>query len=338
MKLSVPVLASASATALALAILTPTAALASNSETPGFSSPALSVPLIAATAVAGLDLETEISETPSGMSFAHDGIETSIPVNPSELASTSIDDRVHVGIGLGDEAKAYAGEVSPDGTTVFSNKDSRDAYTFQILDGGLLSATAVASSPKSDHRFVYDLSEGLVPVVQKTGAVALYDGDAVVGVVEHPQARDANGSDIASAYSIIDGDLVQTVIPTATTTYPLAATAKVGVFLTKGDYVHVTRGQASGHGWWVKGTTKATTAKVTVQLQYKPKKSSSWNNRGTKGVRTIKPGTSKRANARMTCRSSATKSWRSWVDVDLVGYLDTPNKLYTGARSLRCTV
>lgn len=145
------------------------------------------------------------------------------------------------------------------------------------------------------------------------------------------------GLSLADA-SVVDGDLVQSAHPSVDTAYPLVTTAKIGVFQTKGDYVHVTRGQASGHGWWLKGTTKATKAKVTVQLQYKPKKNSSWHNRGKAGVKTIKPGTSKRANARMTCRSSGNKQWRSWIDVDLIGYLDTPNKLYTPARTIKCTL
>lgn len=198
MKIPVSVLAGASATALALALVTPAAAQANNSEAGGMGSLALGLPAIAEKAAAGLELEAGVSETPSGMSFAHDGIVTSVPVNPAEMASTSIDDRVRVGIGLADSARSHDGVVASDGTTVFSDKDSRDAYAFQILAGGLLSATAVASSPKSKHRFAYDLSEGVVPVVQNTGAVALYDGDAVVGVVEHPQARDANGADVTS--------------------------------------------------------------------------------------------------------------------------------------------
>ncbi|MFC0581187.1 hypothetical protein [Micrococcoides hystricis] len=280
----------------------------------------------------------DVSRSSEKAVLQDDGITTSVTKNPKGVAKIDVDEQFSAGISLADTSKIGDGTVTPDGTAVFPVKHSADAFAFQILDGGSITASAVTTSPKSSRSFTYALSPDITPVIQRTGAVALYKDDSLVGVVEHPVSRDSKGQDIPSSYSVVDGDLVQTTHATASTAYPLVTTAKIGVFQTKGDYVHVTRGQASAHGWWVRGTAKATTAKVTVQLQYKPTKRSRWHNRGKAGVRTIKPGTSKRANARMTCRSRASKQWRSWVDVDLVGYLDTPNKLYTASRTLRCTL
>ncbi|MBO0595064.1 hypothetical protein I2485_08635 [Nesterenkonia sp. E16_7] len=273
-----------------------------------------------------------------GLVWEDDGIVTTVPGDPSNPATINIDGEMEIGLGVSASTVLGEGESTPEGTTVFPVEGSADAYALQVLDGGSISLSAVTTSPQSDHSSAYTLTPGVVPVVQDTGAVALYEDDVLVGIVEHPEAHDQNGDVVDSSYSVVEGELVQTVYPTADTAYPLVSTAAVGAFLTRGDYVHVTRGQASGHGWWVRGSSPALTAKVTVQLQYKPKQNSSWNNRGTAGVRVIKPGTAKRANARITCRSTASKQWRSWVDVDLIGYIDTPEKAYTGARTLRCTL
>lgn len=322
-----------------LSLLTPAAAQATPAESGTMFA---EVKQVEQTAVAATDQKPaaapDLTRTPKAVTRDDDGIVTTVTSDPSEYSSITIDDDVHAGIVITDPAEVEDAVVTPVGKTVFKMKDSDDAYVFQILDGGSISASAVTMSPESDRAFTYSLTDEITPVVQNTGAVALYDGDSLVGIVEHPEARDARGNDVPSSYSGVEGDLVQTVQPAADTVYPLVTTAAIGVFQTKGDYVHVTGGQASGHGWWLKGTTKAVKAKVTVQLQYKPKKNSSWNNRGKADVRTIKPGTSKRANARVTCRSSGKKQWRSWVDVDLIGYLDTPDKLYTSARTLKCTL
>lgn len=267
-----------------------------------------------------------------------DGIVTRLTGNPTDYATISIDGEVHAGFAVADATKVEKATMTPDGTAVFPMKNSDNAYAFQILDSGSLSASAVTTSPESKKEFTYTFSEGVVPVVQKTGAVALYHDDKLIGIVEHSEARDAVGHTVPSSYSVVEGDLVQSAFPTANTAYPLVTTARIGVFQTRGDFVHVSKGQASGHGWWLKGTTKAVKARVKVQLQYKPNRFSLWHNRGATGVRTIKAGSGKRANARLTCRSSGRKQWRSWVDVDLIGYLDTPNKLYTPARTLKCTL
>ena len=278
------------------------------------------------------------TQSPTSVSLEENGVTTLVTSNPDNYASIDIDNEVSAGLSFTDTSIVEEGIVAPDGTMVFPIKGSDDAYAFQIHESGSVSASAITMSPQSSQTFTYSLSSGITPALQKTGAVALYDGDVLVGIVEHPEARDAAGHDIPTSYSVVEGNLVQRVHPTVDTIYPLVTTAKIGVFQVRGDYVHVTRGQASGHGWWLKGTAKAAKAKVTVQLQYKPTKNSRWLNRGKAGVRTIKPGTSIRANARMTCRSSKYKQWRSWVDVDLIGYLDTPNKLYTPARTIKCTL
>lgn len=283
-------------------------------------------------------MPTVLDTSDEEVTWSRDGIATSLSTDGGLRASTSVDGRADVGLSVTEHAAPNELSVTAEGTTVMHRNGSEAAHAMQILDNGAIGASALLAGPEAARTAEYEFTEDVAPVLQKTGAVALYKDDVLVGVVEQPISHDAAGAEVDSRYSVEGNQLVQTVDPEPKSVYPIVAQAAVAVFYTRGDYVHVTRGQASGHGWWVKGTTKATKAKVTVQLQYKPKKTSSWNRRGKAGVKTIGPGTSKRANARMTCRSQARKQWRSWVDVDLIGYLDSPNKYYTGARTLKCTL
>jgi hypothetical protein len=47
-------------------------------------------------------------------------------------------------------------------------------------------------------------------------------------------------------------------------------------------------------------------------------------------------GSANRAVARAFCNNSTVTQWRSEIDVDVIGILDTPGKHYTPARSLYC--
>lgn len=283
-------------------------------------------------------MPTALDTSDEEVTWSRDNVMTSLSADGSLRPSTSVDDRVDVGLSVTEHAAPKDLSVTTDGTTIMHRSGTEAAHAMQILDNGAINASVLLAGPDAAKTTQYDFTEDVAPVLQKTGAVALYKDDVLVGVVEQPVSHDASGAEVDSHYSIEGNRLVQTVDPEPKSVYPIVAQAAVAVFYTRGDYVHVTRGQASGHGWWIKGTAKATKAKVTVQLQYKPKKTSSWNRRGKAGVKTIGPGTSKRANARMTCRSQARKQWRSWVDVNLIGYLDSPNKLYTSARTLKCTL
>lgn len=126
---------------------------------------------------------------------------------------------------------------------------------------------------------------------------------------------------------------------------PRTAKGPIGVFATGGDRVHISKEKykghsvASAHGWWVKGSAKATKADVTVWIQYKPKGSNKWRTVETKKQRIkAKAGKNKaRVTAREVCSSHSPRQFRSVVDVDLVGYADSSEKLYTKAVTLKCT-
>lgn len=107
-------------------------------------------------------------------------------------------------------------------------------------------------------------------------------------------------------------------------------------FRMEGDYVHISFGDASGHGWWVNIDCEATQAIVTVQLQQYI--NGSWEDAGSPGSKTVYSGggSANRAVGRAHCNNSITTSWRSEIDVDVIGILDTPLKYYTPTQSLNC--
>ncbi|MCD2186611.1 hypothetical protein [Actinomycetospora soli] len=112
---------------------------------------------------------------------------------------------------------------------------------------------------------------------------------------------------------------------------------------TRGDYVHLSRTTsmlaASAHGWWTWPEPTDLKARVTVQLQVN--RGGTWVDAGPPGSEVTRPGTGgsgRRANAFVVCATSVNTEWRSVVDVDIIGRLDSPNKLYTASRPLNCGV
>ena len=110
-------------------------------------------------------------------------------------------------------------------------------------------------------------------------------------------------------------------------------------FNTRGDYVHISRTPpraASAHGWWERIDNEAPLALVTVQLQIK--RLGPWLDVGAPGSEVVKAGggSANRANARVPCVGFGVHEWRSVVDVDLIGYVDSAERTITSARTLPC--
>ncbi|MFR9806433.1 hypothetical protein ACL02T_29715 [Pseudonocardia sp. RS010] len=118
-----------------------------------------------------------------------------------------------------------------------------------------------------------------------------------------------------------------------------ASRAALCNFTTNGDYVHVSSGDASGHGWWVNGDCDTEYATVTVTLQ-EYFADGTWHDI-SEGEATVLSGggRGKRATARATCEdTSFMASWRTVVDVDLVGIIDDSTTLTTDYQDLPCAV
>lgn len=117
------------------------------------------------------------------------------------------------------------------------------------------------------------------------------------------------------------------------------AAAGVGAFQTGGDNVHFSHtvpGAVNAHGWWKRISGPATKAKVTVDIQVKS--GTGWRTLNT-GTKTVYSGggSAKRASAAWKCTNLIQRnSFRSVVDVDLVGYPDDSNKKITATQTLYC--
>ncbi|MFD8547482.1 hypothetical protein [Streptomyces sp. NPDC059649] len=119
----------------------------------------------------------------------------------------------------------------------------------------------------------------------------------------------------------------------------LAAGGGVGAFVTEGDRVHFSHtvhGNINAHGWWKRLNGPAKKAKVTVWLQVK--NNGHWYTLN-KGVKTVYSGggSGKRASAAWKCTNLIAKySFRSVIDVDIIGYPDDAHKKITDTQTLFC--
>ncbi|MEU9416037.1 hypothetical protein [Streptomyces sp. NPDC048272] len=119
-----------------------------------------------------------------------------------------------------------------------------------------------------------------------------------------------------------------------------ATAESVDVFQTGGDAVHYSStppATISAHGWWLDQDSGGAKAKVTVELQILT--GGRWHT-VTTGSKTVKQGggSSRRANARKACVGTKATTWRSRVDVDIIGVADSPNKLETPGKPFNCGV
>jgi hypothetical protein len=114
------------------------------------------------------------------------------------------------------------------------------------------------------------------------------------------------------------------------------------VFNNRIDSIHYSStgdGTLSVHGWWENVNCQATKANITVNLQ-KRNALGLWFDIGSRGVKLNAwsgGGSANRANSRYTCVAKGeNNAYRAWVDVDLVGYIDSPTRYYTPEAVFPC--
>lgn len=189
----------------------------------------------------------------------------------------------------------------------------------------------------------------MAAVVASLGCIGLFAGTAQAqepGVYPVPAVLDATGVNTGDAIpdcaacDSLDGSVQELAglggISAGDNAAGLTATHRC-YFTTRGDYVHRTGGDASGHGWWENINCPVLQADVRIWLQ-QYYSDGSWRTRGSTGYKRVYSGggSANRANARAGCDSSAVTSWRSVVDVDLVGLSDSSEKLITNTRNISC--
>lgn len=106
------------------------------------------------------------------------------------------------------------------------------------------------------------------------------------------------------------------------------------------DNAHVTRGEASVHGWWLSwsaGCPSTATTLVHLQAYWCDQFGCRWITVDSDS-RSAGPGTGKRANARWACASTTqTVGWRGAVDVDLDWQVDPSGLTYSPPQNWSCT-
>ncbi|MFJ3385634.1 MULTISPECIES: hypothetical protein [unclassified Curtobacterium] len=116
--------------------------------------------------------------------------------------------------------------------------------------------------------------------------------------------------------------------------------ANVCVFGMAGDRVHRSAtppSTASAHAWWT-NIVGCAGRKAVVTTQLQRKSGSTWTNVGSRGVKTVWAGggSANRTVTRYTCTGSAKKTYRHWVDVDVLGMADPSNKHTSAPVVLAC--
>ncbi|MFF3671888.1 hypothetical protein [Microtetraspora malaysiensis] len=94
----------------------------------------------------------------------------------------------------------------------------------------------------------------------------------------------------------------------------------------------------SGHGWWDKGNCSNNRANVQNCL-YEWYTDNTWRQKACSPVTELNPGggSSNRTVARHDCNDTQLTSWRNHVDVDVIGEIDTAEKLMNQA-DVNCRV
>ena len=115
----------------------------------------------------------------------------------------------------------------------------------------------------------------------------------------------------------------------------------VGEYEPKGDYVHLSSyypRAISAHGWWINISGPATIANVDVTIQVWLGGSWGWVNGPTNsGDVRSGGGSGNRVTARWPCTNSTSRfTFRSVIDVDIIGYSDPAEKLYTAPQTIAC--
>jgi hypothetical protein len=127
---------------------------------------------------------------------------------------------------------------------------------------------------------------------------------------------------------------------------PARQAAKICTFIQRVDYVHISSTSkeraAQSHGNWDNVDCTYTLADVTTQIDRRNpvllyeavgKQGKGRLAPNTKGLTS---GGAGRVTAHYTCNAKAKADFRSWTSIDIVGYADVPNKVYSPANPLSC--
>lgn len=171
----------------------------------------------------------------------------SIPTDPSAGVKLTSDDSPLGGglaVSLPSELNLASAQVAGDGTVLYPAVDGGASAAVQLLDDGTTRIQTVVPDAQAQHQFSYRFGDGVIPVVNVDGSVALTvnepDGLTVkIGSVAAPWASDANGNPVSTSFRVIGATLVQTIATNESTAYPVVADPSVS--FGWGVYIHYNR-------------------------------------------------------------------------------------------------
>ena len=148
-------------------------------------------------------------------------------VDDDQKISLSPDGSMTIGSAKGDQVSVSAsagGHVSLTEAGDVSSSEIAVApstsFVFAAKEGTSGAGFAVLKDASAARSFGFDIEVNGAPAqlsVGSTGSVVVMDATGrVVNYVETPWARDANGNDVATSYSVEGGRLIQNVSPSAT--------------------------------------------------------------------------------------------------------------------------
>jgi hypothetical protein len=183
--------------------------------------------------------------------------------------------------------------------------------------------------------------------VSAAGAIALICG------LSTPSAMAAEATDPGDTPAqVFEFNVTKPEVAEATTdksqssTDASSAAAAVCTFVQRVDYAHLSSSSSTravqSHGNWANVDCSYALADVTTQVD-KANALGFHYAVGVKGEARLAPnpngltsGGAGRVTAHYDCDGTAQKSFRSWTDIDIVGYADATNKQYSPATDIAC--
>lgn len=163
----------------------------------------------------------------TGAKFGTMATDVDVALDPQQPLSIMRDD-ISVHVSLPEGLDVENGVVARDGTVVFKEGGDDAHAVVQALDDGSVRLYTVLDSPNAPSTYTYDFGENVELVLLDDGSVEvtenLSDGvTAVLGTIDAPWAVDADGTDVATHYTVEGSGLTQHVEHSQADSYPITA-------------------------------------------------------------------------------------------------------------------
>lgn len=204
-----------------IAIATPAAAVDQTSATDS-----------ALTSVGGVVVEENVSAESNGDGYVAEAGNTTVEIPDQEQGEIVVADGVaDFTIDLPDSNMQTAAQPSSLGGVSYDNNDDFTTTVLPKNDGSVQIVTVLESADApTDYTYTITGSEGSYLQLQDDGSVVLLSADgAWEGGVAAPWAKDANGAEVETSYSVDGNTLTQHVSATADTEFPVVADPWLGV-------------------------------------------------------------------------------------------------------------